>query len=75
MLKKSALLNAGMIRCVSIVGVGAVREPPLQAFIPRISPKGDCRSQNLLNLDDRNIRVKAENRFDPDTHLPGKRQR
>jgi hypothetical protein len=32
-----ALLNEGMNWCVSIVGVGAVREPPLQAFIPRIS--------------------------------------
>jgi hypothetical protein len=32
-----ALLNEGMNRCVLIVGVGAVRELPLQAFIPRIS--------------------------------------
>jgi hypothetical protein len=32
-----ALLNKEMNRCVSIVGVGAVREPPLQAFIPQIS--------------------------------------
>jgi two-component system, chemotaxis family, response regulator PixG len=37
LLTSSAVLNEEMNRCVSIGGVGAVRKPPLQAFIPRIS--------------------------------------
>jgi hypothetical protein len=50
------LLNEGVNRCVSIVGIGAVREPLLQAFIPRISnaelqlirftySRGNCKSE------------------------------